>query len=208
MRRDYAAGELRRADLAADPGEQFDRWFAEAREHPAVGEANAMTLATVDAAARPHARIVLLKDRDARGFRFFSNYESDKGVEIAGNPAVTLVFHWQPLERQVRVEGVAERVPREESDAYFQSRPVGSRLGAWASDQSRVLPNRAALDDRYAGMQARFGDGPIPMPPHWGGYIVRPEVIEFWQGRRSRLHDRFRYTRQAGGAWRIDRLAP
>ncbi len=211
MRRDYQAGQLRRADLAPEPREQFERWFADARA--AAGgaegiEVNAMTLATVDAAGRPHARIVLLKDCDARGFRFFTNYESDKGVEIAADARVALVFHWQALERQVRVEGVAERLPREESEAYFQSRPLASRLGAWASPQSRVLGGREELEAGYAEAAKRFGEGPVPMPPNWGGYVVRPDGVEFWQGRRSRLHDRFRYTRGLDGAWRIERLAP
>lgn len=208
MRRDYAAGELRRADLAADPLGQFEQWFREAVETEGVIEANAMTLATVDATGRPHARIVLLKDCDARGFRFFTNYESDKGVEIAANAEVALLFHWAPLERQVRIEGGAEKVSRDESDAYFQVRPLASRLGAWASPQSRVIASRAELEADYAATERRFADGMVPRPPQWGGYLVRPVAIEFWQGRRSRLHDRFRYTRGAGGGWAIHRLAP
>lgn len=208
MRRDYAAGELRRAALDPDPLLQFDRWFREALAAPEILEANAMTLATTDAAGQPHARIVLLKDRDARGFRFFTNYESDKGREIAASPRVALLFHWQPLERQVRVEGTAEKVSREESDAYFQSRPLASRLGAWASAQSAVLPDRAALEARYAELDNIYAEGCVPLPPHWGGYVVRPERLEFWQGRRSRLHDRFRYTREVDGRWRLERLAP
>lgn len=207
MRKDYTAGELHRADLAADPLDQFETWFRDAAEHGDVIEANAMTLATVDAEGRPHARIVLLKDCDARGFRFFTNYESDKGREIAANPRVALTFHWQPLERQVRIEGRAESVDRAESDAYFQGRPLASRLGAWASPQSRVLSSRRELEEGFARTSAQFADGRVPLPPNWGGYVVRPETVEFWQGRRSRLHDRFRYRREAG-AWTIERLAP
>lgn len=207
MRRDYAAGELRRADLRADPLAQFERWFADALAAGVI-EANAMTLSTVDAAGRPHARIVLLKDCDARGFRFFTNYDSDKGVEIEANDRVALTFHWPPLERQVRIEGVAGKVPREESAAYFQSRPPASQLGAWASAQSRVIADRTALEGEFAAREREFADGVVPMPPHWGGYVVRPELMEFWQGRRSRLHDRFRYRRGEGGAWTIERLAP
>lgn len=208
MRRDYAAGELRRADLRADPLAQFERWFADALAADGVVEANAMTLATVDAAGRPHARIVLLKDCDARGFRFFTNHESDKGLEIAANARVALAFHWPPLERQVRIEGTAEKVSPEEAAAYFQSRPPLSQLGAWASAQSRVIADRAELEAAFAAREREFSGGAVPMPPHWGGYVVRPEVVEFWQGRRSRLHDRFRYRRAAGDAWIIERLAP
>lgn len=208
MRRDYVAGQLRRADLDPDPLVQFDRWFAEACGASDAIEANAMTLATVDDAGAPHARIVLLKDRDARGFRFFTNYESEKGREIAAEARVALLFHWAPLERQVRIEGVAEKVPPAESDAYFQSRPLASRLGAWASPQSEVLAGREELEARYAEVEKRFADGAIPLPPNWGGYVVRPQVIEFWQGRRSRLHDRFRYRLEPAGGWRIERLAP
>jgi pyridoxamine 5'-phosphate oxidase len=208
MRRDYAAGELRRENLAADPLAQFERWFGEARAEPGVIEANAMTLATVDAQGQPHARIVLLKDCDARGFRFFTNYASEKGADIAANPRVALLFHWAALERQVRIDGVAEKVSREESDAYFQVRPLASRLAAWASAQSRVIVSRAELEADYAAAEAKFADGAVPLPPEWGGYVVRPTSMEFWQGRRSRLHDRFRYTREADDSWRIDRLAP
>lgn len=208
MRRDYVAGQLRRADLDPDPLVQFDRWFAEACGASDAIEANAMTLATVDDAGAPHARIVLLKDRDARGFRFFTNYDSEKGREIAAEARVALLFHWAPLERQVRIEGVAEKIPAAESDAYFQSRPPASRLGAWASPQSAVLAGREELESRYAEVEKRFADGAIPLPPNWGGYVVRPQVIEFWQGRRSRLHDRFRYRLEPAGGWRIERLAP
>ncbi|MDD5200127.1 MAG: pyridoxamine 5'-phosphate oxidase [Terrimicrobiaceae bacterium] len=208
MRRDYAAGELRRADLESDPLAQFERWFGDALAEQSVIEANAMTLATVDAAGQPHARIVLLKDCDARGFRFFTNYESGKGVEIAANPRVALLFHWAPLERQVRIEGVAEKTPRAESEAYFESRPIASRLSAWASAQSREIASREELEGRYAALAKTYADGRVPTPPNWGGYVVRPAAIEFWQGRRSRLHDRFRYTRQADASWLIERLAP
>ncbi len=208
MRRDYTAGGLHRAELEPEPLAQFERWFADALGAADVIEANAMTLATVDAAGQPHARIVLLKDCDARGLRFFTNYESDKGREIAANARVALTFHWHALERQVRVEGAAEKIPPAESDAYFQSRPRASRTGAWASAQSRVVADRAGLEASFAAHEAKFGDGPVPMPSDWGGYVVRPEIFEFWQGRRSRLHDRFRYRREAGGGWIIERLAP
>jgi pyridoxamine 5'-phosphate oxidase len=208
MRRDYAAGELRRADLAADPLAQFERWFREALAEPRVIEANAMTLATADAGGQPHARIVLLKDFDGRGFRFFTNYASGKGSDIAGNPRVALLFHWAALERQVRVEGAVEKISREESAAYFQVRPLASRLGAWASAQSSVIVSRAELEADYAAAERKFADGAVPLPPDWGGYVVRPATIEFWQGRRSRLHDRFRYARQADDSWLVDRLAP
>jgi pyridoxamine 5'-phosphate oxidase len=208
LRQEYSAGKLRRAELDADPMRQFEAWFAVARGCDAIVEPNAMTLATANADGAPSARIVLLKDCDAQGFRFFTNYESDKAADIAMNARVALLFHWAPFERQVIIRGAAEKIPREESDAYFQKRPLASRLGTWASQQSRPLASREELEASYAAMEKKYAGGNIPTPPQWGGYLVRPAVIEFWQGRRSRLHDRFRYTLQADGSWIIERLSP
>ncbi|MFP4905134.1 pyridoxamine 5'-phosphate oxidase, partial [Paraburkholderia sp. BR14261] len=171
-------------------------------------EPNAMTVATVDAQGRPAARILLIKGVDERGFVFFTNYESRKGRELSANPHAALLFHWVELERQVRIEGKVELTSAEESDAYFNSRPLGSRIGAWASEQSTVIANRETLEAREREVAAQYGETP-PRPPHWGGYRLVPEAIEFWQGRPSRLHDRIRYTRESANvAWRIERLAP
>jgi pyridoxamine 5'-phosphate oxidase len=166
-----------------------------------------MTLATADAAGRPSARMVLLKGFDERGFVFYTNYGSRKAGELDANPAAALVFWWPPLQRQVRVEGNVERVSREESEAYFRTRPLGSQLGAWASAQSQVIAGRAELERRLEELTARYGDGDVPLPPFWGGYRIRPEVVEFWQNRPNRLHDRLRYRRTPTG-WTIDRLSP
>jgi pyridoxamine 5'-phosphate oxidase len=185
---------------------QFGRWFADAEAADLI-EPNAMTLATADAGGRPSARMVLLKAFDQRGFVFYTNYGSRKAGELTGNPAAALVFWWPPLERQVRVEGGVERVTREESEAYFRTRPLGSRLGAWASEQSRVIVGRVDLERRLEELEARYGDGEVPLPPFWGGYRVHPEVVEFWQHRPNRLHDRLRYRRVPGG-WTIERLSP
>lgn len=205
LRREYSLAGLRRADLLPDPIEQFQRWFREALA-AGLPEPNAMTLATVDESGQPSARIVLLKSADARGFSFFSNYLSRKGRELASNPRAGLAFHWHGLERQVCVRGACERLSREESEAYYRVRPLGSRLGAWVSRQSERVENRAFLERRLAEVSAEYGENP-PLPPYWGGYVLRPETVEFWQGRPNRLHDRFLYTRDAA-AWRIDRLSP
>ncbi len=194
------------AQVDADPIVQFGRWFADAEAADLI-EPNAMTLATVAAGGRPSARMVLLKGFDERGFVFYTNYESRKAAELDGNPIAALVFWWGALQRQVRVEGAVERVRREESEAYFRSRPLGSRLGAWASAQSQVITGRAELEGRLEELTARYGDGDVPLPPFWGGYRIRPEVVEFWQGRPNRLHDRLRYRRTPSG-WDIDRLSP
>lgn len=207
MRRDYTErGELLEADLAPDWVTQFTRWFADATDY-GLPEPNAMIVSTSGADGRPSARTVLLKGFDERGFAFFTNYESRKGREAALRPYASLVFPWFAMQRQVIVAGAVERVSREETETYFASRPRGSQLGAWASPQSTVMPDRAAVDAGLAAATKRFGDGEIPAPPHWGGLRVVPETVEFWQGRTSRLHDRLRF-RIDGGAWTVERLAP
>lgn len=192
--------------VRADPIDQFRDWFRTARR-VGVPMANAMTIATVGAAGQPSARMVLLKGADARGFVFFTNYESRKAGELEANPKVALVFHWTELFRQVRVEGTVQRVTREESDAYFQSRPRGSRIGAWASRQSSVLASRGELESKVRAVARQYADGPVPLPPFWGGYRVVPDRMEFWQGRPSRLHDRLCYVHE-GGRWSLSRLSP
>jgi pyridoxamine 5'-phosphate oxidase len=194
------------ANVADDPIAQFRVWFAAALA-AGIPDVNGMTLATADAEGRPHARIVLLKEVDDRGFVFYTNYESDKGRELAGNPRAALAFWWQPLHRQVRVEGTVEQVSGAESDAYFAARSRESRIGAIASPQSRVLASRAELDDRVADVERQLGDGDPARPPWWGGYRVVPERIEFWQGQPNRLHDRVQYCRDERG-WVLERLAP
>jgi pyridoxamine 5'-phosphate oxidase len=198
---------MKESDLLPDPLDQFRRWYEEAVA-AGLDLPEAMTLATADAEGSPSARTVLLKGVDERGFLFYTNVESRKGRELAGKERAALVFHW-PLEprRQVTVAGRVAELPREESEAYFRTRPLGSRLGAWASRQSEPIPGRAALEDAYAEAEARFGEDP-PLPPWWGGYALSPDRVEFWQNRPNRLHDRFRYTREADGAWRLERLAP
>jgi len=207
LRREYTQRGLREEDLAADPFTQFGAWFDEVAQAD-IREPNAMTLATATPDGRPSARMVLLKGVDARGFVFYTNHESRKGNELTANPRAALVFFWVQLERQVRVEGRVERVSDEESDRYFASRPEGSQLGAWASQQSAVLPDRGPLEARYEEMRARYEGHEIPRPPFWGGYRVVPEAVEFWQGRVNRLHDRLRYRHQDDGSWVIERLSP
>jgi pyridoxamine 5'-phosphate oxidase len=207
LRNEYAAHGLRRGDLHSNPLQQFGAWFAAALAAD-IRDVNAMSLATATPAGKPSVRIVLLKGFDERGFAFFTNYDSEKGREIEANPYAALAFYWVQLERQVRISGAVEKTSREDSAAYFHSRPAGSRLGAWVSKQSEVIDARQILDSRLMEMTERFEKSDIPLPPHWGGYRVKPDKIEFWQGRPNRLHDRFRYSRQADGTWLIDRLAP
>ena len=205
LRKDYRMAALEESGVDPNPIEQFNTWFLEAQTSQ-LPEPNAMTLATVDADGRPSARIVLLKGLDARGFVFYTNYESRKAREMTARPYAALVFHWNELERQVRIEGSVARTSEIESDIYFNSRPAGSRIGAWTSPQSEVIANRSILIDKERAMIEKYGDQP-PRPAHWGGLRVIPTSIEFWQGRSSRLHDRLRY-RQTNHGWMIDRLAP
>ena len=226
IRREYSLGGLERADLDANPLAQFDQWFAASAPggrwrkigiafyklwHAILGhspaDVNAMTLATVDPDGRPSTRTVLLKGADGRGFVFYTNYDSRKGRELADNPNAALTFYWPDLERQVCVAGTVTKLPAAESEAYFKSRPRGSRLAAWASNQSAAVPDRAALEAKWTELAAKF-PGDVPLPPNWGGYVLKPERIEFWQGRPSRLHDRFCYTRQPDNSWKLERLAP
>jgi pyridoxamine 5'-phosphate oxidase len=229
FREDYRQGTLDRAQLNPSPIAQFESWFQAATGEQSqtrwrkIGIAlfklwsaicnhrppdiNAMTLATVDQDGRPSTRTVLLKTLDERGFIFFTNYDSRKGRELTGNPNAALTFFWPELERQVCVAGTVTKLPVAESEAYFKSRPRGSQIGAWASSQSEVVADRATLEARWRELEHKF-PGTVPLPPNWGGYILRPERIEFWQGRASRLHDRFSYSRQPDGSWKIDRLSP
>ncbi|MGF7130893.1 pyridoxamine 5'-phosphate oxidase [Paraburkholderia sp. EB58] len=207
LRKNYSLGSLDVADVDRNPFRQFDAWFAQAVDAK-LPEPNTMTLATVDSRGRPSARIVLIKGVDERGFMFFTNYESRKGRELADNPHASLLFYWIELERQVRIEGTVVKASAAESDQYYESRPLGSRIGAWASEQSQVIESRAVLEAREKEISAKYGEHP-PRPPHWGGYRLIPEAIEFWQGRPSRLHDRLLYTRAVeGGDWQIARLSP
>ena len=207
LRREYETEGLRRADLAPDPMEQFSVWFSAAVKAE-LPDANAMSLATATADGKPSVRVMLLKGFDETGFVFFTNYCSAKGRELDENSRAGLAFYWVQLERQIRISGSVEKTSRKDSERYFHSRPVGSQLGAWVSRQSEVIDARRILEARLAEMTERFAGREIELPPHWGGYRVRPEAIEFWQGRANRLHDRFRYTRRADGSWLIERLAP
>lgn len=207
IRKDYRLQTLDEAEVAVDPIQQFGVWWQEALQSEIV-EVNAMTLATANEQGIPSARIVLLKGFDERGFVFFSNYESQKAGDLQVNPLASLVFFWKELERQVRISGRVEKVTELESDQYFQSRPEGSRIGAWASPQSTVITSREVIEEKVAALQASFEGKEIPRPLHWGGYRVLPVKIEFWQGRSNRLHDRIQYSLQANGHWIIERLAP
>ncbi len=229
FREDYRRGELDRSGLDVNPLAQFETWFQQAAGERAqsrwrkIGialyklwsalgnhrppDSNAMTLATVDQSGKPSTRTVLLKSADERGFIFYTNYDSRKGRELAENPHAALTFFWPELERQVSVAGTIAKLPAAESAAYFHSRPRGSQIGAWASPQSEVIPNRAMLEAKWRKLEKQFPQE-VPLPPNWGGYILWPERMEFWQGRPSRLHDRFSYLRQADGTWKIERLAP
>ena len=207
LRKDYALAGLAEKDLAKDPFRQFEKWFQEA-EAAKIPEPNAMVLATANREGRPSARAVLLKGLDGRGFVFYSNYESRKGRELEANPHATLAFPWFALERQVIVEGPVTRVAREESEAYFHSRPQASQLAAWVSQQSSVISGRKVLEESMRELEKKYAGAVVPLPAHWGGWRLAPETVEFWQGRRSRLHDRLRYRREKDGSWSVERLAP
>jgi pyridoxamine 5'-phosphate oxidase len=230
LRREYNLMGLRRADLNADPVAQFKQWFDQATGARASGrlrkffigvyksiftpgssapaDVNAMTLATCDKQGRPSARIVLLKGVDQRGFIFFTNYDSRKGHELTENPQAALVFYWPDLERQVCIAGQVTRLAREESEAYFVTRPRGSRIAAWASKQSEVLADRAELEGKWGQLEKQYPGEQVPIPPYWGGYVLAPDRVEFWQGRANRMHDRFRYTKKPDNRWHIERLSP
>jgi pyridoxamine 5'-phosphate oxidase len=206
-RKEHNLFDLREEDLDSDPIRQFQVWL-EAASLSEVPEVNAMALATATPDGRPSVRMVLLRGVDPRGFLFFTNYESRKARELEANPYASMVFFWHELERQVRIEGRVERVGADESDRYFHSRPAGSRIGAWASPQSQVIPSRDVLESRFGELRSQFPEGTIPRPESWGGYRLIPDAIEFWQGRPNRLHDRLRYTRRDQGGWLVERLAP
>jgi pyridoxamine 5'-phosphate oxidase len=207
FRKEYTLAGLRRRDLAENPILQFEEWMQQAVKAQ-VPEPTAMSVATVDKLNQPSLRTVLLKAVDERGFVFCTNYESRKGHDLAENSNAALLFFWKELERQISIRGATRKVSAEESDAYFKVRPVGSQLGAWVSQQSSVVENRETLEKKFQEMEKEFSGRQIPLPTNWGGYVVIPQTIEFWQGRVNRLHDRFRYTKQADGVWKIDRLSP
>ena len=206
IRKDYKLKSLLEADLKKDPVEQFSVWWDEAVKSD-IAEVNAMTLATCNADGRPSARIVLFKGLTNDGFVFYTNYQSNKGKELERNPYAALVFFWKELERQVRIEGAVEKINEAESDSYFQSRPAGSKIGAWSSAQSSTVASREVIEESYLNYLKKFNTNPIPRPPFWGGYIVKPKKMEFWQGRSSRLHDRIMYSKQ-NEDWKIERLSP
>lgn len=208
LREDYQKAKLEIGEVAASPFEQFHAWF-ELAIQAEVKEPNAMTLATATADGKPSARIVLLKGVDELGFRFFTNYDSKKGQDLAENPHAALVFSWLTLEKQIRIEGRVERISEADSTDYFQSRPKGSQIGAWASPQSQVITDRTILEQNVQDLQQQYADSEqLPRPEHWGGYRVVPNLVEFWQGRSSRLHDRIQYRLKADGSWKLERLAP
>ena len=207
IRKEYKLQSLSEKDVAADPFVQFDKWWQDAMASQ-IEEVNAMTLATASQDGIPAARIVLLKGKDNRGFKFFTNYNSFKGLQLRENPRACLVFFWKELERQVRITGIVEKLDVTESDGYFSSRPEGSKIGAWSSPQSQVIPGRDWLEENEKKYRNQFDRKAIPRPPDWGGYRVQPISIEFWQGRPNRLHDRIQFTLEEGGQWSIERLAP
>lgn len=207
LRREYSSQSLLENQVSANAIDQFRKWWDEAISSEIV-EANAMSLATASNDGMPYARVVLLKGFDERGFMFYTNYKSIKGIQLDENPRACLLFYWKELERQVRIIGLVEKLSDEENDEYFHSRPEGSRIGAWTSPQSEVVENREWLDNRYRELSVKMTGGNIERPPHWGGYLVRPIIVEFWQGRPSRLHDRIQYSLQDDSSWKIERLAP
>ena len=209
MRKHYRAEGLDETELAEHPMDQFAHWFAQAATEGVVFEPNAMVVSTADAEGRPGSRTVLLKQFDGQGFVFYTNYESRKARDLADNPYVSLLFPWHAMGRQVVVSGTARRTGRDETAAYFRTRPHGSQLGAWASAQSSVIFSRAELDAAYAELTARYPEGEqVPVPPDWGGFRIAPQMVEFWQGQENRLHDRLRYVAQEDGSWRVERLSP